>query len=88
MDDITTFPIGVRLTDLYKPEGDEKPFKKRGSLFGPNNHLFRRRAVTLKHDKDLKVKLFYEKTAPLPMDTSTELPYYEITGMSQNKPLE
>eukprot|EP01084_Bolivina_argentea_P011787 22055_1 len=55
--------------------------KKRGSLFVKNNHLFRRRAVTLKHSKNLKVTLFYEKDAPLPINTSRELPNYQITGI-------
>lgn len=81
MDDITSFAVGVRLKDLRPPEGEEKAFKKRGSLFSENNYLFRRRAVTLKHAKDLKVELFYEKAAPLPMSTSRDLGYYEVTGI-------
>eukprot|EP01084_Bolivina_argentea_P026884 49987_1 len=81
MDDITPFAVGVRLKDLRPSEDDEKPFKKRGSLFNENNHLFRRRAVTLKHAKDLRVELFYEKSAPLPTDTSRDLGYYEISGI-------
>merc|ERR1712154_502476 len=48
-----------------------------------NNHLFRRRAVTLKHAKDLKVELFYEKSSKLPMNTSRELGYYEIAGIEK-----
>eukprot|EP00484_Ammonia_sp_Unknown_P025922 CAMPEP_0197040824 /NCGR_PEP_ID=MMETSP1384-20130603/17465_1 /TAXON_ID=29189 /ORGANISM="Ammonia sp." /LENGTH=944 /DNA_ID=CAMNT_0042471649 /DNA_START=73 /DNA_END=2903 /DNA_ORIENTATION=+ len=83
MDDITTFAVGVRLKDLRPPEDEEKSFKKRGSLFNENNHLFRRRAVTLKHGTDLKVELFYEKSAALPMDTSRDLGYYEISGISK-----
>ena len=83
MDDITPFAVGVRLKDL-RPPGEEKRFKKRGSLFSENNYLFRRRAVTLKHAKDLKVELFYEKQAPLPMSTSNDLGYYEITGIPKS----
>merc|ERR1719229_581167 len=84
MDDITPFAVGVRLKDLYPPtDPEEKAFKKRGSLFSESNHLFRRRAVTLKHATDLKVELFYEKSAPLPMDTSRDLGYYEISGVAK-----
>merc|ERR1712173_8038 len=83
MDDVTPFAVGVRLKDLRPTEGEEKPFKKRGSLFEENNHLFRRRAVTLKHAKDLKVELFYEKSSKLPMDTSRDLGYYEIAGIDK-----
>merc|ERR1712154_563993 len=83
MDDVTPFAVGVRLKDLRPTEGDEKPFKKRGSLFNENNYLFRRRAVTLKHANDLKVELFYEKSSKLPLNTSRDLGYYEITGIPQ-----
>ena len=84
MDDITPFAVGVRLKDLHPPsDPEEKAFKKRGSLFSENNHLFRRRAVTLKHGADLKVELFYEKSAPLPMDTSRDLGYYEVSGVGK-----
>merc|ERR1719229_252565 len=84
MDDITPFAVGVRLKDLHPPtDPEEKAFKKRGSLFSESNHLFRRRAVTLKHATDLKVELFYEKSAPLPMDTSRDLGYYEISGVAK-----
>ena len=79
MDDITPFAVGVRLKDLRPPADPEaKAFKKRGSLFSENNHLFRRRAVTLKHGADLRVELFYESAAPLPMDTSRDLGYFEV----------
>merc|ERR1712176_171355 len=83
MDDITPFAVGVRLKDLAPSEDEEKAFKKRGSLFNEQNHLFRRRAVTLKHAKDLHVELFYEKSSKLPMDTSRALGYYEITGIDK-----
>merc|ERR1712013_537084 len=85
MDDITPFAVGVKLKDLTVDEEGavegEKSFKKRGSLFSEKNHLFRRRAVTLKHAKDLRVELFYESQAPLPMNTSRELGVYEVTGI-------
>merc|ERR1712121_530902 len=61
----------------------KRRLKKRGSLFSEKNHLFRRRAVTLKHGKDLRVELFYEAQAPLPMNTSRELGVYEVTGIEK-----
>lgn len=84
MDDVTSLAVGVRLKDLRPSEDEEKPFKKRGSLFSENNNLFRRRAVTLKHAKNLKVELFYEKQAPLPLDTSRDLGHWEVSGIEKS----
>ena len=84
-EDITPFAVGVRLANLAE-KGQEKTddsFGKRGSLFSKGNNLYKRRAVTLKHAEDLDVALYYEKYAPLPMDTSTDLGSFEITGITK-----
>ncbi|ETO03591.1 heat shock protein 70 / HSP70 [Reticulomyxa filosa] len=81
MEDITSFPVGVRLKNLHPQTTEEKEFTKRGSLFSLNNHLSRRRAVALKHTQDLHATLFYEKEAPLPLDTNSDLGWFEVTGI-------
>jgi len=118
LEDITPFPIGVRLRNLNEQtqnnnnnennENDQivsssnenednndnnnvnnnnnnKIFSRRASLFSVNNHVFRRKAVTIKHDEDLYVSLWYEKYINnLPMDTSNDLGGYEITGIKDS----
>ena len=71
-EDITPYPVGVRLVNI-KEMNDENmsdKFTKRGSLFNKNNKVHKRRGVTLKHGKDLHVTLFYEKYITLPVDSS------------------
>jgi len=64
---------------------NNKIFSRRASLFSVNNHVFRRKAVTIKHDEDLYVSLWYEKYINnLPMDTSNDLGGYEITGIKDS----
>jgi len=117
LEDITPFPIGVRLRNLNEQtlnnnnENNENDqivsssnenednndnnnvnnnnnniiFSRRASLFSVNNHVFRRKAVTIKHDEDLYVSLWYEKYINnLPMDTSNDLGGYEITGIKDS----
>ena len=90
MTDISPFGYGVRLSNLednYQDilnDDDKKYWGKRGSLFKVGNALFRRRAVTLHHDKDLRVVLSYENNSPLPKYINNELGYYQITGIEKS----
>ena len=85
LEDISSFPIGIRLSNLGDKgkEITDDTFAKRGSLFPKSNNVYKRRSVTLKHRQNLDIRLYYERYAKLPMDTSHELGSFEITGIEK-----
>lgn len=83
--DITPFPVGVRFSDL-PVEGveisEENKLSKRTSLFKRNNHLMKKKTVTLSHDKDLLAVIQHDSAAEtLPTDASVEVIGYEVRGV-------
>eukprot|EP00455_Lapot_gusevi_P038029 TRINITY_DN4264_c0_g2_i1.p1 TRINITY_DN4264_c0_g2~~TRINITY_DN4264_c0_g2_i1.p1 ORF type:complete len:890 (-),score=423.85 TRINITY_DN4264_c0_g2_i1:69-2738(-) len=86
MTDITSFPVGVRFSDLtpateQASEDGAKGFTKRVSVFSRFNSLGKRKSVSFSHDNDLNCSMFYDSADLLPIGTTAPIASYEVTGI-------
>lgn len=85
MNDISSFPIGVRLVDLEQQEikdtTEEKHWVKRATLFKKNNRLNARKSVSFVHDEDISCTFRYDKPSELPQGVDTIISQFNITGI-------
>merc|ERR1712176_582969 len=63
-----------------KLSANDLTFAKRARVFESNSILKRRKSVSLFHDKDLFVSIFYSDPEELPAGTSAAIQTYRING--------
>jgi len=83
MVDMCPFAIGVRFTDLEKPDDSEKKWTKRATIFKKNNKLDSRKVVAFQHDRDISVTFNYDSKDDLPLGSEAQIAVYNVSGIAK-----